>query len=144
MKDDTAQLVALIVACSLLALFLGFSLGVNYEHDKHERGQNFLRGDTVSGGDSVVWPELDEEIQVPDGVVTNIVLKVRLYDSASRMESDAGIGRVDGASWCARDVEANKAWCDIFIMRPRYVDGYNSWTLGHEVLHGVYGPEYHE
>lgn len=50
----------------------------------------------------------------------------------------------EGASSCWRDVEKNIAYCDVYFVEPREVDGEHTLTLGHEVLHGRYGPRYHK
>ena len=51
--------------------------------------------------------------------------------------------RVRGWSDCAVYHDHNFAHCDIFVVEPTYLDDNKVTTIGHEVLHGVYGPNYH-
>ena len=110
--------------------------------------QNFREG-IVAGEDSVVFPGFDEPLQSPDGVITNVLSTFFIYDTREELQSvyrqvSGYTDEVDGFSMCERNVEKNVAWCDIYIIRPTIVDGFNSAVAGHEVLHGVYGQHYHE
>lgn len=108
-----------------------------------------IKGTIAAEKDSVVLPGFDELLRMPDGEIENVLLTMFFHDSVEAMEKDAmdrygyELVGADGYSACDRNVEKNIAWCDVHIPRPRYVDGYNAWTLGHEALHGVYGERYH-
>jgi hypothetical protein len=83
---------------------------------------------------------------VPEGEVTNVLVTVHYYDTYEQMWEafpDEALTEFEGISLCDRNVEKNIAWCDVHIVRNQSVDGEHTLTLGHEVLHGVFG-NYHE
>lgn len=113
-------------------------------------------GTAFAQEDSLVWDDHNELIRTPDGEITNVMLSFVLYDTSEELNKAAAEywaeyyptlefeGGLDAFSLCDRNLETNLAWCDIHTLRPMYIDGYNTWTLGHEVWHGVYGPNIHE
>lgn len=88
---------------------------------------------------------------VPDGEITNVVSTLYFYETVSAMREDLAEAYpkqdwsdTEAYSMCWRNAEKNIAVCDIYVARPQEVDGEHTLSLGHEVLHGVYGPKYHE
>lgn len=98
--------------------------------------------------DRVVLPSYQERIQCDDPI-TNVLVTLHTFSSYHELKTFArknhGItDPVDGYSDCLIDKENNIAWCDIYVMEPKIVDGWNIWTIGHELFHGICGPEYHK
>ena len=94
---------------------------------------------------------LSDELVRPDGVIDNIVVTMHTFQTYGEMREALAVvypkqdwSDIEGASDCFRNVEQNIAYCDVYIVEPREVDGEHTLTLGHEVLHGRYGPRYHE
>ena len=52
--------------------------------------------------------------------------------------------RLSGYSECEPYAAHNFSHCDLYVVRPQIVDDEHTLTIGHEVLHGVYGDQYHE
>lgn len=102
----------------------------------------------VLAEDRVVWDNYDEKMSCDDPV-PNILLTVKIQDSMDELREIAEgyeiDEAVDGFSVCDQpDPDATLVHCDVYIVRPEIVDGFNSWTLGHEALHALCGMEYHE
>lgn len=98
--------------------------------------------------DDVIVDGFDEPVQCEDPI-TNVLVTVVMFDTLKEMQDFAkkeyGIDPdIAGFSDCELVPTHNMAHCDVFFVRPRIVDGYNMWVLGHEVFHGICGPEYHE
>lgn len=136
-KDIGRALVLLM--CAIL-----FWIGIGGLQEKRAQTIEISEGDIEPTRDTTVWPSLAEAIQSSEGEITNVLVTLYFYDTKEEMQAEGEIDDVDGYSYCSRDVEQNIAYCEVHIPRPRIVDGHNSWTLGHEVLHGVYGAEYHQ
>ena len=87
-------------------------------------------------------PELVKEFEVD-----NIVVTVHWYDSVEEMTSEMGdiFGTRDwsAASDCEKKPEFNISYCDIYVERPTSVDDNATMSIGHEVLHGLFGA-YHD
>ena len=87
---------------------------------------------------------------VPDGEVTNVVSTFYVFSTMKALreflgdELDGDFSDTAGFSDCWRDRAQNIAYCSHYVVRPREVDGEYTLTIGHEVLHGMYGPDYHE
>jgi hypothetical protein len=76
--------------------------------------------------------------------ITNVVSTLYLFDTRAEMEEYLEVSGISGYSECFRNEEHNIAYCDIYSVRPTEVDDDPTTTVGHEVLHGVYGADYHE
>lgn len=86
---------------------------------------------------------------VPDGEITNVLTTLHIFSSYEEMRKDIArnfpsdktgpVEELEGMSDCWRNEEQNIAYCDIWMVRPSEVDDEHTLTLGHEVLHGVYG-----
>lgn len=90
-----------------------------------------------------------EPIVKDDGVITNVVSTIYFHSTYESLEAaypdeveETEI--VEGFSICERRVEENIAYCIIHTLEPQQVDGEHTLTLGHEIEHGIYGPEYHQ
>jgi hypothetical protein len=84
-----------------------------------------------------------ENIVEKDGVITNVLVTFFFYDSYEALYKDFPDADIEGISVCERNVAKNIAYCDVYQVLPRTVDGEHTLTLGHEVEHGIFGPEYH-
>jgi hypothetical protein len=84
-----------------------------------------------------------ERIQ-KDGEIENVVLTIFWFDTIEDLETAFGEEGLQGYSECERYLKKNLAHCDLYVVRPTYVDDEETLTIGHEVLHGVYGHDYHE
>ena len=76
--------------------------------------------------------------------ITNVISTFYFYDSLQEMYEavdDIEETKHDyvAISFCERNEERNIAWCDIYTTEPMNIDGERTLTLGHEVLHGVWG-----
>lgn len=97
----------------------------------------------------------DEVIEKPFEV-TNVVAKFVFYETLASLTSQWNLMNPDdpedpnsdeplqGFSYCEIDPETNISFCDIYTVRPTVVDGEHTLTIGHEIVHGIYGDEYHE
>lgn len=65
-------------------------------------------------------------------------------DNPDDYEDPLDKNRLQGWSNCECYPERNFSHCDVYIVRPSKVDDEHTLTVGHEVLHGVYGPGYHD
>jgi hypothetical protein len=114
----------------------------------------FFAASTLAGE-----PESDNErIKIVDGQVNNIMVALHFFPDIETLNKAAKLME-DGAVWeeldleddeylhgfsrCERRVQANIAFCDIYVVGPGLVDGMHTLTMGHELLHGVLG-EYHD
>lgn len=86
---------------------------------------------------------LAEPIVCDDGVIENVLITLHYVGSYEELEEMAG-SPVEGFSLCERQVDKNMAWCDVYILEPKVVDGDHILTFGHEVFHGVCGVDYHD
>lgn len=104
---------------------------------------------------------LGDEPIVPDEEITSVWVKIHFFDTQAEMVArynelypeDAEDESLQGFSLCERilprdfpgeeHVVKPYAECEIWQVRPKTVDDEHTVTLGHEVLHGVFGPEYH-
>jgi len=80
------------------------------------------------------------------GLVTNVLSSFVFYDSYSSLWDafPEYAGQIEAICFCDRQVELNMAWCEIHVVEPTVIDGEHTLSLGHEVLHGVFGENYHE
>ena len=94
-----------------------------------------------------------EPISKSDGIITTVLTTIHIvtsYDEIAAVYEEiegeplpSHISTLEGLSDCARDVKHNIAYCDVWIFEPQYVDDEHTLTLGHEVLHGVFGNRHH-
>jgi len=94
-----------------------------------------------------------EVISYDEGIIKNVLVTLFFYPNkealhaavCAAMDGDeyACSGGFVGFSACERKPEKNIAYCDIWQLAPSKVDGDNTLTLGHELMHGVAGPNYH-
>lgn len=101
-----------------------------------------------------------EPIDSSDEEIRDVFLKIVFYRTQKEMvdkwnelyPDDKEDDSLQGFSVCSRFLKSDYpgelandyAECTVYQMRPIVVDGEHTTTLGHEVLHGVYGTEYHE
>jgi len=71
--------------------------------------------------------------------ITNVLITMHLYDTKAELQSDLEVDGVKGYSECEINEEENIAYCDIYSVRPTHIDDDATTTVGHEVLHGVFG-----
>ena len=89
--------------------------------------------------------------------VTNVLASFYFFDNYADMtaawnednpddleDPDDPDAILSGFSYCEINVEHNISYCEIYVVRPIEVDGEHTTTIGHEIEHGIYGPEYHE
>ena len=87
--------------------------------------------------------------------IENVVITFYFFDTELEMQEyylehfgeQEGETEIDtlmrGFSDSAGDVEKNICLVDLYVVRPQEVDDAKTKTIGHEVLHCVYGPGYH-
>ena len=89
-------------------------------------------------------PDTEPDEVKPEYEITQLRIVVHWYDSDAEVtqawQSMGGDGEVWGFSECEAQVEYDYGACEIWVPRPRYLEGdpYME-TLGHEVLHGLMG-----
>ncbi len=96
-----------------------------------------------------------EEIDKPFEI-TNVLSTIFFFDTYAEMtavwnedhpddyeDPNDPISILMGFSYCEHYEERNFAHCDLYLVRPTEVDDDETLTIGHELLHGVYGEEYH-
>ena len=83
--------------------------------------------------------------------ISNVLLTIFWFDTEQEMHDyyvDAGFGNPDKfmRSFSASEIYEEKNMChlDLFAVRPILVDDDPTLSIGHEVVHCVYGPDYHE
>ena len=92
-----------------------------------------------------VMGDSPEKIKFNGPVVRNVLVTFVFYDDyISLNEAFLEPVPIEGFSICERNVKANIAFCEIHQIGPVMVDDNHTLTMGHEVLHGVVGSEYHE
>jgi len=100
-----------------------------------------------------------EVIDRSDGEILSVHVVMVLFDTQQEVakrwtelypEDPETDDTLQGFSVCERFLkseypEINEEWaeCTVYQTRPTVVDGEHTITLGHEVWHGVYGPDYH-
>lgn len=96
-------------------------------------------------------PVTAEPVRCPDGqVIRNVVSTFMFFSTVSDLQvylskqTGEDFSDTEAYSQCWRNVDENIAYCDIYVAMPQEVDGEHTLSLGHEVLHGVCGDEYHE
>lgn len=79
----------------------------------------------------------------PERDVTNIVITVVWFDTLDELRAKLDDPAILGQAHCDAQVVGSLGHCDLYLVRPELVD--DEWvnTLGHEVLHGLYG-NYHD
>ena len=87
--------------------------------------------------------------------IENVVITFYFFDTELEMQEyylehfgeQEGETEIDtlmrGFSDSAGDAEKNICLVDLYVVRPQEVDDKPTLTIGHEVLHCVYGPGYH-
>jgi len=94
-------------------------------------------------------PGVPERIQ-KDERITSVLITLVMFKSYAEMvkymeDEDIDFGYdVEGFSDCELIPTHNTSHCVVYIVEPDLVDGWNELVLGHEVLHGVFGAEYHK
>lgn len=96
--------------------------------------------------------EPGDPIDKAGGTTLNVDLQIVLHDSYDdllaayphddmiQLDYDEYL---EGFSLFMRNVPARRSVCEVHIIEPQEIDGEHTLTLGHEVLHCVYGL-YHE
>jgi len=82
--------------------------------------------------------------------ISNVLLTIFWFDTEEEMRDyyiEQGFGNPDRLmrAFSASEVYEEKGMChlDVYLVRPTLVDDYETTSVGHEVLHCVYGPDYH-
>lgn len=71
--------------------------------------------------------------------VSNVLVTMFWYDDIWNLREAVNDPDVCGFSECEVHEEQNIAYCHIHAVRPKVIDDIWSATLGHEVLHGLWG-----
>ena len=92
-----------------------------------------------------------EEIDKSQGQVSNILVTIFWFDTLSElqeyiaeMDEEEVDDRLQGYSLIERYDDRDMCHMDMYAVVPNEVDGNHTLTIGHEVLHCVYGEDYHE
>ena len=92
-----------------------------------------------------------EEINKSQGRIDNILITMFWFDSlaelqeaVAEMEEEEIDDRLEGYSLIERYEVHNMCHMDMFAVLPNEVDGQHTLTIGHEVVHCVFGEDYHE
>jgi len=127
----------------LLIALMAFSFigGAEAEYYLHTKAQTLAIYELATTGTEEIKAEFE----------STIVLSVfHLYDNYTELNKayqDSGVSEGDVEVWgwslCEWQPEHNYSGCDIYIVRPKFVDDHAMNTIGHEVWHGVAG-EFHE
>jgi len=83
-----------------------------------------------------------EEI-LPEFEIENVLVTVFWFETETELQEYFGEERLIGNSECEVKPEKNISYCDLYLIRPKLVDGDATTTIGHELLHGLFGL-YHE
>lgn len=76
------------------------------------------------------------------GRVDNVAISFFWFASLADLREHFDDDTLEGYSECER-YSTNFAHCDIYVVRPKIVDGEFTLTIGHEVMHGVCGQKFH-
>ena len=76
--------------------------------------------------------------------IDNVLVTFFWFDSLAELQIYFDEERIEGMSECELYEDKNIAHCDVYAVRPKDVDDEYTLTIGHEVLHGVYGDKYHK
>jgi hypothetical protein len=84
-------------------------------------------------------------IEKNEGVITNVVSSFVFYEDYFELWAafPEYAGKIEALSFCAREPEVNMAWCTIHVVEPQILDGEHTLSLGHEVMHGIWGVNFH-
>lgn len=90
---------------------------------------------------TTVSMSFDEHI-VPTTFITNATYTVHWFPDLNTLQAFLDDRHVLGQSNCEFYQSRNYSHCDLYLVLPKYVD--DEWvnTVGHEVLHGLFG-DYH-
>lgn len=90
---------------------------------------------------TTVSMSFDEHI-VPRTFITNATYTVHWFPDLNTLQAFLDDRHVLGQSNCEFYQSRNYSHCDLYLVLPKYVD--DEWvnTVGHEVLHGLFG-DYH-
>lgn len=86
----------------------------------------------------------DEPVE-PEFENTNLLIKVVWFDTIEELQIALDDDEIEAYSECEIYPEetGNIGFCEIWVVRAKYVDDDNHSSLGHEVDHGLHG-SYHE
>ncbi len=78
---------------------------------------------------------------MPQFEIQNAVLSFFLFDTLEEMREELGpdYENTVGLSECEWNPAQHISYCFIWAVRPKFVDDEESCTLGHEVMHAIYG-----
>lgn len=79
---------------------------------------------------------------VPEFELQNVGITVHWFDTVEALRDDIGEledERIHAASECETKPEFNISYCDVYLVRPGAVDDDATLSLGHEILHGLWG-----
>ncbi len=80
---------------------------------------------------------------LPEFEIENVLTTVFWFESAEELQEYFDEERLTGYSECEHKPEKNIAYCDLYLVRPKFVDDDATTGTGHEQLHGFFG-SYHE
>lgn len=75
----------------------------------------------------------------PEFEIQNVVITFYMYETFEDLREEMDWDNLLGMSDCEWKEDANIAYCDIFVVRPKFVDDEEACTIGHEVMHAIYG-----
>lgn len=81
---------------------------------------------------------------VPEHENHNLLIKVNWYDTIPELQEAIQVFDVQAYSLCEVHYKDGDdiGFCEIWVVRPKFVDKESTKSLGHEVLHGLLG-SYH-
>ena len=81
----------------------------------------------------------------PEFWIENMSVTLFWYDTQEEFAEDTGEEdpEVHAFSLCETKPDKNFAYCDVYMVKPQYVDDVRSADFGHEAFHGLFGA-YHE
>jgi len=91
-----------------------------------------------------------EPVDKSKGEISNVLVTIYWFDTTSEMSAhvEEHFGqdpeRLQGFSMIERYGDRDLCHMDMFVVRPNEVDDEHTLTIGHEILHCIYGKDYHD
>jgi len=88
-------------------------------------------------------PAYGDETVIPEFEIENVLITVFWFENAWELQEHFSESLLEGMSECEIKEDKNIAYCDLYLIRPKFVDDDATTGVGHELLHGLFG-SYHE
>ena len=146
MNQTNDVLIAMCCVCLALIVSIAYypvaaeeDYVLDYENVRHEE----LINQCVEYANEE--PEICNEPIKPEFRIENMLVTIFYYDTLQAFQEDTGETdpEVRGHSLCETKPDKNIAYCDFYVVMPKFVDDDFTMTFGHEALHGLLG-DYHK